>query len=498
MKFYIGIIILFCGIITPLSGRVVTFNRKTVGSGLSYPHGDWAGNIDGTSQKYERDLFATIGVGRQAAWYANTNKGATWSVNNIFTSTSPYYNWEIAGTDLDKDGDVDAVSTDDNNTATGLSYLLLHTNTGGGTFTTTDINSAGMSGLFRQIRFGDLNNDGDVDIIVAVNTNRFFTSQTNVGVYWFENNGNMTFTQHLIGFCNAWKVDCFDNDVPADGHLEVVVSEYYHSDLDTMLNCELILYRNNGSEVFTPFILDNSFAPGSQPSNSGGAGVRCADFDKDGLIDIVSGNASAGIFYWYENIGGNSFSRHTIDNNCSCIDGIDICDFEPDGDMDVAVAGRNYWFRWYENDGNGNFIMHTIDTQYQLFDLPYVSYFDGDSCCDIALTEASSSGYVFVYLNPCPGGSVEESSVLEKGWLKVPSVIKKGNVKLSFKISNNADVRLEIRDVTGRLVDLILDKTSCNPGVYTANWNNSGKPNGIYFLILKAGNSSAEKKVILI
>ncbi|MDD2889331.1 MAG: FG-GAP-like repeat-containing protein [bacterium] len=499
MKLYKGMLlslIFFSSVFTTTTNaRVVTFTRVTVASGLNVPHGDWTGNIDGTSPKYELDIFATVAVSKTAVWYANTNKGKTWSASNLIWN-SPYYNQEIAGIDLNNNGTIDAVSTDDNTAATGLSYLLLHTNSGGGTFTTTDINSSGISGLFRQMRFGDMEGDGDIDIIVAVNTNRFYTTQTATGVYWYENTGNLNFTPHLIGFCNAWKIDCFDNDVPKDGHLDIVVTECYHGNLDTTANCKLILYKNNGSESFSPYIIDNTLGPPNYIQSSGGAGVRCADFNNDGLIDIASGNASTGVFYWYKNTGGNSFQRYTIDANCTAIDGIDVGDFEPDGDMDIVVAGRSYWFRWYENDGSGNFTSHTLSTDYQLFDLPYVSYLDGDSCPDIVLTESSSSGHIFAYLNPCPGGNIEETESKNENYLNFPSVVKGSFAKIMFQIKNETNIELEITDITGRIKDVILERNNCPPGIYETLWNTGKNSAGVYFVTLKAGNNSVITKKI--
>ncbi|MDD5529679.1 MAG: VCBS repeat-containing protein [bacterium] len=496
-KYTLFLLVFFSSASTITNARVVTFTRVTVGSGLNTPHGDWTGNIDGTSPKYELDIFATVAGSKTAVWYANTNKGKTWSASNLIWN-NPYYNYEIAGTDLNKNGIIDAVSTDDDVSATGLSYLLLHTNSGGGTFTTTDINSSGISGLFRQMRFGDMEGDGDIDIIVTVNTNRFYTTQTGVGVYWYENTGNLNFTPHFVGFCNAWKIDCFDNDMPKDGHLDIVVTECYHGNLDITANCKLILYKNNGSESFSPYVIDNTLGPPSGASSSGGAGIRCADFDKDGLIDIASGNSSTGVFYWYKNNGGNTFTKYTIDTNCPAIDGIDVGDFEPDGDMDIVVAGRSYWFRWYENDGSGNFTKHDIDTQYQLFDLPYVSYLDGDSCPDIVLTESSSSGYVFAYLNPCSdsGHSIEESNFENENYLKSPSIVKGNFAKLTLHIKNETNIRLEIRDVTGSIKDVLLEKNNCQPGIYETLWNTNKKSAGIYFVTLKTGDNHTQTKKI--
>ena len=103
--------------VTPVNARVVTFTRVTVETGLSVPHGDWTGNIDGTSGAYELDILATVAMAGNAVWYSNTGKGKTWSAEHLIW-TAPHYDYEVASTDLDNNGTVDAVSTDDDPSTT--------------------------------------------------------------------------------------------------------------------------------------------------------------------------------------------------------------------------------------------------------------------------------------------------------------------------------------------------------------------------------------------
>ncbi len=460
-----------------VSGRTVTFNRYTVDSLVPMPHGDWAGDIDGTSPPYQLDIFATITVPAQAVWYANSNFGKSWSARkDVWTTPRDLYNLEIAGADFN-DGDIDAISVDLALANGTVSSLGFSDNLGGGIFTTKIIGT--LEGRIRQMRPADVDNDSDLDIVATVNTQH---SQADIGLYWYENTGGMNFTEHFIGKCNPHKVDCFDDD--GDGHLEIVVSEHWHGSGSTTDPCRLILYKNDGFEVFTPIVLDNTYG-------LGGAGVRCAKFDNDLAVDIVAGSMDAGILYWYRNNGGNNFTRHIIDNNCPELDGIDVGDFEPDGDMDIVAAGRDYWFRWYENDGNTppNFIPHTIDAEYENFDLPYVTYLDGDTCPDIVLTEDSNNGHVFAYLNPCDPSGIEETEITPTNtYLKVPSLISSESVNLEYGIEERGDVRLEVIDITGRTVQVIENSGYKEPGAYKINWNLIGEPNGIYFLRLEAGN----------
>jgi len=474
----------------------VTFTRVTVDSNRNTPHGNWAEDIDGNSPQYALDIFATIGYAGEAVWYENIGSvGTSWSSKHlIWTATANPYNFEIAGADLNGDGYVDAVSTDFGVSSSSTGYLALHINNGTSpvSFTTTILDN--VSGRFRQMRLRDVNGDGNTDIVIAVNTQQ---SQAGIGVYWYKNDGNLnpTFTRHKIGNANAWKVDCFDDE--GDGHLEIVVSECSHGSGDSLAPCRLIFYKNNGSELFTPIVLDSSFPAGF--GEIGAAGVRCADFDEDGRTDIICGDISNGKFYWYKNNGGSSFTRNTIATDCPNIDGMDVGDFQPDGHIDIVAAGRNYWFRWYENDGNANFTPHTIDTDYKYFDLPYVSYFDGDTCPDIVLTEASSSGHIFVYLNSCPTTGTEETELTpNKNWLKVPSLVSSGSVNLEYGIEKTTSVRLELIDIMGRLVQVLDESPSREPRTYRTGWNIQKEPNGIYFLMLTGDNLHIVKKVIVL
>lgn len=66
-----------------------------------------------------------------------------------------------------------------------------------------------------------------------------------------------------------------------------------------------------------------------------------------------------------------------------------------------------------------------------------------------------------------------------------------------FKISEISNVKLEIFDAAGRLMETLVDK-ELKPGVYNAEWNASEKPSGVYFYRLKTDYYSATKKMILV
>lgn len=462
----------------------VTFQRVIVDSNLNLPHGDWSGDVGNDNPVRQLDAFATIVFDHQVVWYSNTGYGLTWGPKNIiYTSDRPCQ--EVCAGYLDTDNLIDAVSAHYRSDSVAYGFLAIHKNNGGGTFTTTLLDT--IKARLRQMRLVDINNDGRLDIILACSAPRPQWIQES-GVYWYRNDGNMIFTKMpRLGVCDAWKCDAYDDD--GDNHKEIVISEEFFGQ-DSASPARIILFKNNGAEGFTPVTIEANLGL-HLADPPGGGGVRCAKIDNDNQIDLIGSSSYKGELYWYRNNGGTSFTRNTIDPMASNIDGIDVGDFEPDGDMDIVACGRNYWIAWYENDGNGNFTKHTFDTQWRLFDLPYVTYFDGDTCPDIVVTEASPypsgspTGHLLVYLNPCPG-AVEEQSILQGNWLKTSSIIGKNSGDILFGIEKSGKVTLTAVDITGRIADVIIENAFYAAGTYNTIWNVKDKANGVYLLLLKS------------
>ena len=58
-------------------------------------------------------------------------------------------------------------------------------------------------------------------------------------------------------------------------------------------------------------------------------------------------------------------------------------------------------------------------------------------------------------------------------------------------------VEINVLDAKGRLVESIVKK-EFNPGFHSQLWNAKGKPSGIYFIQLSAGDFIATQKIIFI
>jgi hypothetical protein len=68
--------------------------------------------------------------------------------------------------------------------------------------------------------------------------------------------------------------------------------------------------------------------------------------------------------------------------------------------------------------------------------------------------------------------------------------------EISFSISGNDRVSLNVYDMLGRIVSIIVDR-KFGPGTYKFSWDGSGMPSGIYFSQLKAGSHVETRKMVL-
>jgi hypothetical protein len=225
--------------------------------------------------------------------------------------------------DMDDDGDMDLV------VGQGDGLIRYYENIDGIFLEQTGGNNPfdGETISYGHPTFGDIDDDGDMDMVIG----------DNVGlIHYYENNAG-TFTE-LTGVDNPFdaidvgdiaKPQLFDWD--DDNDLDLVSGN----------NEGFILYFENDGGVFTELTgVDNPFDGIDVGTRSSPA---LADFDDDGDIDLFVGDKYGAVFY-YEN-SGSSFSGQVGGNNpandisLELLASITILDFDDDGDYDI-VAGN--------------------------------------------------------------------------------------------------------------------------------------------------------------
>ncbi len=177
-----------------------------------------------------------------------------------------------------------------------------------------------ISGLY-DFSIGDINNDGQCDLIVSK-----FPGLTDI---YFNNNGAFTLSTTLLG----GRVDggCVI-DYDFDGDLDIINTD----------NLNFQIFENNGSGVFGAPIIEvlSDFMR-----------LRdCVDLDSDGDIDFVlSPEASVGSYSLLETVGTNSFNE--IQTNIAFSSSqLVLLDIDNDGDLDYISSASPFNSIAY-NDG---------------------------------------------------------------------------------------------------------------------------------------------------
>jgi len=210
-----------------------------------------------------------------------------------------------------------------------------------------------------DVRAGDLDNDGDMDLAVA--QFGYDDGETR----WIENLGNWKFESHILQYLSG-PINVEIVDIDSDGDLDIIslVSQEWE---------EIYCFINDGEENFKPNLLF-----GSSNQDYGSSGISLFDLDQDGDVDILYTNGDAFDYIppqgrpwhgvqWLENKGNLKFEFHRI---CSFTGATNVraADIDNDGVIDLfAVSAFNIWdspesqsFIWLENDGNMNFIKREI------------------------------------------------------------------------------------------------------------------------------------------
>ena len=171
----------------------------------------------------------------------------------------------VALGDIDNDGDLDIVVT--NRKANTVGVL---NNNGAGVFTTTTFSTGvGKFGKFpMSVKLGDMNNDGDLDIV----TTNASVGKKNGSIAILLGNGAGSFgTANTIQTLGRKPRDLELGDFNGDGDLDVVATN--------LLSREVVFMAGNGAGGLGAPV---GYRVGSQPTS-----IISADFNGDGILDLA-------------------------------------------------------------------------------------------------------------------------------------------------------------------------------------------------------------------
>ena len=281
------------------------------------------------------EIFSASSNDSRVAWWANGGGlTPTFTPTDITASLTNAYS--IAVHDMDRDGDLDVVA----GTASPAfdSGSVLWFDSDGSyppVFTERAITSGGA---VQSVSVGDVDNDGDGDILIA--------DRTDNALYVLENRVcAVGFPDRFVASSEAFGADAVHAaDLTGNGVPDIVVASLFSEDRG------ITWFANDGNTI--P-ILTEAELP-LDASGSRAQSVSSGDIDGDGDLDVLAVSEAGNWIRWYENDGSGSpsFTPHDVSLTMfNARDAIAV-DLDGDGDMDViGASSTENKVSWFENNG---------------------------------------------------------------------------------------------------------------------------------------------------
>ena len=290
------------------------------------------------------------------------------------------------------------------------------------------------SGYGMGVATGDIDNDGDVDVVTTnYGRNQLFE---NLGAGRFQ---DITSEAGIAG--NAWSVSASFADFDGDGRLDLYVGNYvqfalaHHKpctdDAGQPSYCSPVvyagaadkLYRNLGDGRFA----DNGAAAGIAAPRRAALGVIAEDFDGDTDIDIYVANDMDDNLLWINQGDGTFVDRALLagvavngDGMVEASMGVAAEDFDGDCDVDLFMTHLAVQTNTlYVNDGSGWFTDRSNSAGIAAGSFPFTGFgagwFDADNDGDMDLF--SANGAVTDIAGQAPGPSALALRQPNQFWL---------------------------------------------------------------------------------
>jgi len=301
------------------------------------------------------------------------------------------YSSQVAVADVDGDGDLDLAFANGRGFATAQTpeRVRLLINDGAGTFfDETIIRLGNVTGFGRDVEFGDVDNDGDVDLVVVNDFNQQQRILINSGSGFFSDETASRFNTLLLSSSH-----CAFGDVDNDGDLDLWFTHGGATSRFGSGRPQLLI--NDGSGHFaneTTIRLPNQLL--SEPMD-----CIFGDLDGDLDLDLVAGNRSSNTSRVYFNDGSGHFVSQLLPPTSNTYS-FDLGDLDSDGDLDIIGANSlsgSSREAILINDGAGQFTDQTAawipaasnpnvdDNDSKFFD------YDGDGDLDVIIASLGST-----------------------------------------------------------------------------------------------------------
>ncbi|MFX0171607.1 MAG: FG-GAP-like repeat-containing protein [Candidatus Hodarchaeota archaeon] len=261
------------------------FTKHVVAMNILNAHSLYSEDID---KDGDLDLFSTSN--NDISWWENDGQQIFTQhtfINRPFSSTQGFIRY-IYALDLDDDTDIDFISGDNVwGSVVTVDTIYYWLSDGNQNFIQKTVEGVSYA-QFHGFHVIDLDQDGDIDLLA--------TNPSENQIDWFENDGQLNFTQYTIAtnFNGANDLDIADLD--KDGDLDLIAVAYFDN--------KISLFENDGSQNFTEEVLREDF--------DGAHFCMFSDINKDGLYDIL-GLAWEGdeVSWWEQTDTGDTSTSST-------------------------------------------------------------------------------------------------------------------------------------------------------------------------------------------
>jgi hypothetical protein len=361
----------------------VSFIRADISS-VSGVEGVVATDIDGDG---DLDLVVTQNGNDYVSVLINDGSGSFASPANYDTGSGPY---TVKVSDLDNDGLLDLSVTNDSD---GTISILLNDGVGG---FDTAVNYSLQSGP-RDHHHADLNGDGYLDIVVYNVWSGSFSVLMNDG------DGTFAAAVHYTDYPSWQNTRMELADMDGDGALDVVILSSYtdYGDYDTDV-VDIQIVKNIGQGVF--FGGTEQIITDLEVSN-----FSLADLNGDGRLDIsMTDQGGNQVLVFLRNLDGTYPT--TASASFSVASGpiaLVASDLDGDGDLDLAVSGSGGQLSFALNAGDATFGTATnVSTNHNVNTL-IAADISGEGQLDLIVGHSSGLNI----LGPMPAPTTSASNV---------------------------------------------------------------------------------------